>query len=368
MAPINVAKLSHIGFLVLPHFSMIALVNALEPLRLANYLSGRELYRWSIIDPSDSGTAASNGLTLAPDCRPANVPGCDIVFVCGGLRIQEAVTPQVVSLLREWALNKQPLGSLCTGTYALAKARLLDGYRCAISWENLPAIREDFPHTEFTQELFVIDRGLVTCAGGTAPIDLMLNLIHARHGRRLAAEVSEQFNVDRIRDERDQQPVPLLVQVGPAHEAMLQAAALMEAHVESPISMEALADEVGLSLRQLERLFRRYMETTPAHHYLGLRLRRARNLLQQTPMSVTEITVACGFQSSSHLCKSYRTLFGHPPSWERRPDHSGNSRPAGTPLDAAAALSGLGQGLPGRGTRTRQMRCENDRADASALT
>lgn len=317
MFPQKIAEISHISFLVLRNFSMIAFANALEPLRMANYLSRKNLYSWSVITTDDPSNLASNGLSISPVYRPNEAPPCDILFVCGGTNVREAVTDEVVSLLRSYSGRGTPLGALCTGTFALAKAGLLNGYRCAIHWENLAAIREEFPKVLFLPELFVIDHDFFTCTGGTAPLDLMLNLIRLKGGKSLAADVSEQFSVERIRDQKDQQHIPLLARIGSGHEALLDAAVFMEMNIEEPLSLDELAEQVGLSLRQLERLFKRYLDTTPAQHYLNLRLRRAREFLLQTNMTVMEVTVACGFHSSSHFCKSYRSLFGYPPSRER---------------------------------------------------
>jgi len=240
-----------------------------------------------------------------------------MVFVCGGTNIQRAVTEKAVKVLRRLA-REGPLGALCTGTYALARAGLLEGYRCAIHWENMAAIREEFPNTIFSPELFVVDRNRFTCSGGVAPLDLMLNIIKEQVGNEIAAAISEQFVVERIRDARDRQHIPLLARVGHGHERLLEAAALMEANTEEPMSLDELASHTKVSRRQLERLFKKYLNCAPTKYYLEVRLRRARELLLQTDMSILDITAACGFQSAPHFSKSYRKLFGHPPSAERK--------------------------------------------------
>ncbi|MDN0085318.1 GlxA family transcriptional regulator [Crenobacter sp. SG2305] len=320
MNPQQLSSLSHIGFLLLPNFSMIAFSNAVEPLRMANHLSRKKLYRWTMLSSDGEAVAASNGLSLSPISRPDDTQQFDILIVCGGINIREAITEEALAIIRRFAKAGVPLGAVCTGTYALAKAGVLNGYRCAIHWENLSAIREQFPKTVFTSELFVIDRDRFTCSGGTAPLDLMCNLIRFKGGKGLASDVSEQFILERIRDQRDQQHIPLLSRVGTGHESLLDAAIAMEVNIENPCSLEQLATDLGMSLRHLERLFKRYLSTTPAQYYIDLRLRRARELLLQTNMSVMEVTVACGFLSSSHFCKSYRSLFGYPPSRERQRD------------------------------------------------
>ncbi|NHR07146.1 GlxA family transcriptional regulator [Chromobacterium haemolyticum] len=318
MGPQQIASLSHIAFLLLDQFSMIAFSNAVEPLRMANYLSRKKLYRWSLLSADGEPVSASNGLSLSPISAPGPPQQYDMLIVCGGCQVREAATDKVQALIRRFAAQSVPLGSICTGTFALARAGVLNGYRCAIHWENLLSISEEFPRTQFTSDLFALDRDRFTCSGGTAPLDFMCHLIRHKGGKSLAADVSVQFIVDRLRDDGDRQHIPLLARIGTGHEALLDAALSMESNIENPRSLEHLAAELGVSLRHLERLFKRYLSTTPAQYYLDLRLRRARELLLQTNMSVMEVTVACGFLSSSHFSKSYRGLFGYPPSRERQ--------------------------------------------------
>ena len=318
MSPQQLSSLSKIGFLLLPNFSMIALTNAVEPLRMANQLSRKKLYQWTMLSADGEPVSASNGLSLSPITKADDAKQFDMLFVCGGINVREAINAETLAVIRKFANDGVLLGGICTGTYALAKAGVLNGYRCTIHWEYLSSIREQFPRTEFTPELFVIDRDRFTCSGGTAPIDLMCYLIRFKGGRGLASDVSDQFILERIRDPRDQQNIPLLSRIGAGHELLLDAAMAMEMNIETPCSLEKLANDlVGISPRHLERLFKRYLNTTPAKYYTDLRLRRARNLLLQTNMSVMEVSVACGFISSSHFSKAYRNLFGYPPVRER---------------------------------------------------
>ncbi len=306
------------GFLTLANYSLIAFANALEPLRMANRVGQGRLYDWTVLTLDGQPAPASNGLSVAPTQALAQAGAYDVLFVCGGVDVREAVDPKLLATLRDAARRGVALGALCTGTYALARAGVIDGYRCAIHWENMSAIREEFPRTQFTPELFVIDRDRFTCSGGIAPIDLMLNLIREQHGKELATAICEQFIMDRLRDSKDQQHIPLQAQVGAHNQILIKAATLMEANVEEPLPLEELATYVGVSRRQLERLFKRYLGRVPTRYYLELRLRRARELLLQTNLSVMDITVACGFQSPPHFSKCYRGLFGYPPSMERR--------------------------------------------------
>jgi AraC family transcriptional regulator, glycine betaine-responsive activator len=223
-----------------------------------------------------------------------------------------------LAALRRFAERRVPLGALCTGGYALAKAGLLDKYRASIHWENLSALREEFPRILLNDQLFTIDRDRFTCSGGIAPLDLMLNLVKSRLDAQVAQLISEQFIVDRVRNDRDRQYVPLRAQIGASHETLIKVAQLMEDNIEKPLSLDAIAAATALSRRQIERLFKRHLDCVPNRYYLQMRLRRARELILQTSMPIIDITTACGFQSPPHFSRCYRAQFGCPPSAERQ--------------------------------------------------
>jgi transcriptional regulator GlxA family with amidase domain len=311
------ATANHFGFLTLRQFSMIAFTNALEALRMANYLSGQPTYRWSVYTLDGAPAPASNGLTIAETVALDDNALPDVLFVCGGVDVHRAIDKDLVQRLRRVARKRVTLGGLCTGSYALASAGLLDGYSCAIHWENMSALRENFPRVVFTEELFVIDRDRYTCTGGIAPLELMLKLMTPRIGRKLAAGISEQFILDRVRDDSDQQHIPLAVRLGGRRGPLAQAAKLMEEHLEETLSLDDLARLSDISQRQLQRLFRHRVGMTPAQYYLQLRLRRARELLLQTSMPIMKVAVACGFGSAGHFSKAYRACFGRAPASER---------------------------------------------------
>ena len=308
---------SQFGFLTLPRYSMIALSSAVEPLRMANMVTGEAVYDCPIVSIDGEPTPASNGLQLAPTLPLEKIGPVDILFVCGGVDVQAGATPKVLSSLRRLAERRIPLGALCTGGYALAKAGLLDKYQATIHWENLLALREEFPRILLSNQVFTIDRDRFTCSGGIAPLDLMLHLVKTKLGARIAQLISEQFIVDRIRNDRDRQYVPLRAQLGVGHEALLHAAQLMEENIEKPLSLDEIAAATELSRRQIERLFKRHLNTMPKRYYLQMRLRRAREFLLHTPMPIIDITAACGFRSTTHFSKAYHALFGYPPSTER---------------------------------------------------
>ncbi|MBS0364656.1 MAG: GlxA family transcriptional regulator [Proteobacteria bacterium] len=296
---------------------MIALSNAVETLRMANTVTGQTVYDWSIFSLDGDAVTASNGLQLSPTLPLGQIAKVDILFVCGGISVRESVSPKLLATLRRLAERRVPLGALCTGGYALAKAGLLDRYRATIHWENLSALREEFPRINLSDQLFTIDRDRFTCSGGVAPLDLMLHLIESRLGARVSQLISEQFIVDRVRNDRDRQYVPLRAQIGASHESLIHVAQLMEANIEKPLSLDDIAARSSLSRRQIERLFKRHLGCVPKRYYLQMRLKRARELLLQTSMPIIDITTACGFQSPPHFSRCYRAQFGCPPSAER---------------------------------------------------
>jgi transcriptional regulator GlxA family with amidase domain len=306
------------AFLTLPNYSLIAVTNALEVLRMANRVAGRDIYEWSLASLDGRPAAASSGLELSPTVALDKVGKVEILFVCGGINVREAVSNALLAALRRLGERRVGLGALCTGGYALARAGLLDNYRATIHWENLPALREEFPRVQLNNQVFSIDRDRYTASGGTAPLDLMLNLVQLKHGLRISQQVSEQFVLERVRSDRDRQYVPLRAQVGSSHGNMIRIAQLMEENIEKPLSVEALARSTGLSRRQIERLFRRHLDCVPKRYYLEMRLRRARELLLQTAMPIMDVTTSCGFKSPPHFSRCYRAQFGYPPSAERR--------------------------------------------------
>jgi AraC family transcriptional regulator, glycine betaine-responsive activator len=308
-----------IGLLLLPSFSMMAFTCAIEPLRAANRLAGRELYRWRLLSTDGRPVEASNGIAVMPHQGIEGVDRLPTVLVCAGLDVHDYDDRAVLAWLRRLERHGAEIGALSTGTYVLARAGLLQGYRCTIHWESLPAFAEEFRELEVTSNLFTIDRNRLTCAGGSASLDLMLTLIERDHGQELANDVAEQFIHARIRSTADDQRMPLRARLNISHPKLISVIGMMEQNIEQPLPLTELAERAGLSMRQLERLFQRYLGETPARHYLELRLDRARQLLTQTTMPVLSVALACGFVSASHFSKAYREVFDRAPRDERLP-------------------------------------------------
>ncbi|MEH6445579.1 MAG: GlxA family transcriptional regulator [Oceanospirillaceae bacterium] len=306
------------GFLLVDKYSMIALSSAIEPLRMANRLSKQTLYEWPVFTVNGLPVPASNGLVVAPEGSVDQIANLDILFICAGVDVSGVYTKKLQSTLCKLALQKVNLGGLCTGTYLLARAGLLNGYRCTIHWENMASLREEYNQVTITDELYEIDRDRFTCAGGSAPLDMMLKLISDSNSGKLSANISEQFVCDRIRGRHDRQRTPLQQHLGASQPKLIEAITLMEANIEEPMSIDELASLVGVSRRQLERLFQKYLSCVPTRYYMDLRLNCARRLLLQTSKSVIDVSLACGFVSPPHFSKCYRDYFGIPPRNERQ--------------------------------------------------
>ena len=303
-----------VTLLLVDGVSMMSLASAIEPLRSLNRLIDREAWRWRLASLNGGTVVASNGIPLPTEPVGTVIEGSDYFFVCGGLRIQAADERRYHSVLRKVARLGIAVGSLSTGTYLLARAGLLDGYRCTIHWENRPALLEEFPNLLCTEKIYEIDRDRLTCSGGTAAMDLMLQLIVKRHGAELARRVANQFHHERIRDERDNQSGGRLERLANLPLPLRNAVRLMKEHMEDPIAIAEIARRSSMSARQIERLFSRHFEMSPARYYIAMRIDRARELLLYSNRSILDVAVSTGFASTSHFSHWFRRLVGTRPS------------------------------------------------------
>jgi len=313
-----------IVFYLMPEFTMIAFTAAIEPLRGANRVLGYDAYTWRLASKSGEPVTASNGVEVRVDTsideerklmlgerRPS------IVFVCGGLNVERYQSKSLSAWLREEHNRGVRIGGLCTGAHTLGEAGLLVNKRCAIHWENLPGFQEAFPQVNVFSDLFEIDGNVFTCAGGTAALDMMLKIIGDDFDDNTVNRICELVLTDRVRNPTDRQRLPLRARLGVQNAKVLTIIELMEANLSEPLSLVEIADHVGLSRRQIERLFRQEMGRSPARYYLEIRLDRARHLLIQSSMPVVEVAIACGFVSASHFSKCYREIYAKSPQQER---------------------------------------------------
>jgi len=304
-------------FVLLNNFTLLCFSAALESLRIANRMAEKELYSWSIIGEGGDVAYCSAGTGFKLDGDLDEVGRDDVIMICGGIDVQAATTKRLLGWLRREARKGPAVAGLCTAAYSLAKAGLLDGKRATIHWENQDSFTEEFPEVELTKSVFVVDEKRLTTAGGTSSIDLMLKLIADDNDEQLANAVADQLIYSSIRTDQDTQRLSVPTRIGVRHPKLSQVIQIMEQNIEEPISPSILAKDVGMSTRQLERLFRRYLNRSPKRYYMELRLQKARNLLMQTDMSVINVALACGFASPSHFSKCYRAHYDTTPYRER---------------------------------------------------
>lgn len=307
---------THFAFLLLPDFSHIAFSCAVEPLRIANLVSGRPLYRWSLLSPDGRSATCSNGTVTLVHAGLEPVKAADRLFLISGIGVQSHATPEVLAFLRREKARGTALGAICSAAYVLARAGMLEGLEAAIHWDFHDGFTEEFPGVRLVRNVFC-DGRIITASGGTAAADLMLHLIGKAHGAELATAVADQMVYNAVREGTAPQRVSLQSRHGMRNAHLVRAISLMEQSIEEPRSPSCIAESLRISTRQLERLFGRYLNSTPKHYFMELRLHRARNLLVQTDQSITEIAMACGFKSTSHFTKTFRAFYGRTPLAQR---------------------------------------------------
>jgi len=302
-----------IGFFLPDTFAMLPFVSALEPLRAANRYSGEDLYSWHMFGETSEPALSNNGLEVKVEGSLEDARDLSRIVVAGPHDPHRVTLPETASQLKRLAQRGVQLGAFDTGCFLLARANLVKDNRCTLHWENIPGFREEFPNLDVSMELYEIDGNLFTCAGGAAALDMMLHIVKQDHGNELASKVAELFIHTSIRGGDEPQRMNVQHRHGIYHPALVDSIELMEANIEQPLTTTELADCVGISKRQLERLFRAHLETTPTHYYQNLRLKQSRRLLEQTTLSIVEVAVACGFQSAGHFSKRFRLQFGETP-------------------------------------------------------
>ena len=304
-------------FVLMENFTMLSFASAVECLRIANRMSGKTLYEWILIGEGGDEVTCSAGASFNLSADLCDLQRDDTLILCGGVQVQHATTKRLLNWLRREARKGVQIGGLCTAAYTLAKAGLLDGKRATIHWENADSFAEEFDDVELSKSVFAIDGNRMTTAGGTSSIDMMLKLLANQHGEDLGNAVADQLIYSSIRTDQDTQRLSVPTRIGVRHPKLSLVIQMMENNIEEPISPSILAKDVGMSTRQLERLFRRYLNRSPKRYYMELRLQKARNLLMQTDMSVINVALACGFASPSHFSKCYRSHYDTTPYRER---------------------------------------------------
>lgn len=302
-----------VGLFLVPNFALASLSAATEPLRMANRVAGRPLYTWHVIGADDRPIASTAGVDVCPGFKIDQASDLSIAFVIASREGVHYDDPRVLAWLRRLAACGVRLGGIGCGTFVLARAGLLDSYRCTTHWEQADQFAVMFPRSELTGDLYCIDRDRVTSAGLFSAIDLMLALIAERHGERLAIAAADMLVHTHIRSPKEHHRMPAQWRYRINDKRVTRAITLMEKHIAQPMSTEDITRQAAVSARQLERLFHEHLDCTPMQFYLQLRLRRAQTLLRTTAAPVAAIAAQCGFSSASHLARMFRRNFGLSP-------------------------------------------------------
>ncbi|WP_425405206.1 GlxA family transcriptional regulator [Hwanghaeella sp.] len=309
-----------IAVLVLPNFNVLATFAFLDPFRAANYLSGESLYQWRLFSSSGEQERASNGVAISTEDLSALSGWAADIGVVSSSWTPEAFYDQetIVGPIRSWGRQGLRVCGLDTGAYLIAHAGLLAGGRVATHYEHIDAFRELYPDIECTEELLTVHNKILTCAGGEASADLALHILREDHGDALANASARYLLHERIREPGERQNLTNRVPIGrTTPDKLRHAIQLMEQNLETPIPVPDLAKELGLSQRQLSRLFTQHTGQTAVQYYRNIRLDRGRSLITQTEMSILSVSIACGFENTEYFSKAYRVRFGKSPREDR---------------------------------------------------
>lgn len=309
--------------LLLPGFSQLCLSSLVDPLWLANSLSGRELFTWRLVSADGKSVESASGICVevsgSVTGRPyQGGPYTGSIVVCAGEGVERHNSDSLRAFLRGCVRANMPLYALGTATWLLADAGVLGNSRCTIHWGRMAALSETYYDLDIDDALFVRDGQFTTCAGELATFDLAVDLIRERSSGELVRDICQHLTADRWRDGASCQSVPPGLRYAGSAKKLIRILQLMEKNIEEPLSLEEIARRATLSRRQIERLFERHLSTTPWQHYLCLRLAKARQLIELTGMPIMNVAVACGFASAANFSKNFRDHFKASPSRLRK--------------------------------------------------
>ncbi|MDM8350494.1 GlxA family transcriptional regulator [Pseudomonas sp. sp1636] len=314
--------LRRVAFVLLDHFSMMAFTGAVDALVTANLMSPTPLYEVLVVGGASEVVVSDLGIAISAGCRLAEMAEKrqDILVVCGGFRVRLQAEPLLRAKLKSADAAGAMLGGLWNGAYFLAEAGLLDGYECAFHPDGRAMMSELFPKVKLASHAYVLDRGRISCAGANSSLGMMLEVVRRGGGEQLVSAVEEVLSCDKMQEVMDVSVVA--VDYDPTlPQALKSALELMHNNIDEPLSVDEIASCVGISKRQLERLFCRHVNATPSRYNLELRLTRARQLLQQSNKSLADIAVASGFVSISHFQRCFREFFNIAPGRFREASH-----------------------------------------------
>lgn len=299
----------NITFLVLPGASIMCVASAVDPLRAANRIAGDQIYNWKITSPDGSDTQTTSGLTVTVSGKFEASQRHEVVVIIGGFGTAPYGKGPFISALAKACRQARAVGGIEAGTWLLGRAGLLDGRAATTHFEDMEDFQASFPSAKIKQERYIIDGPIFSCSGAAPTFDLMLHLIRTRQGVSFAMKVAAVFVY-----ERSVQSHSTSTQLVHSNERVATAAALMESHIDEPLSMAGIAESMSITTRSLEKTFSKEIGESPAHFYLGLRLAAARKMVTDSKLSMTEIAARTGFSSAAVFTRAFGARFGRAPS------------------------------------------------------
>ena len=310
----NHTKIYRIGLLLVDDFAMMSYASTVEPMRAANLLSGLDLYEINHLCGNDLSAISSGGIVFNANMKLKDANDLDILFVIAGGNPSAVLNPEIFTTLRRLATRGVTLGGVSAGPYILALAGVMKDRRMTVHWEHAPSLIERMPELLVARSLYVMDRDRITCAGGTAPLDMMHAMITNHHGAQFARDVSDWFMHTEVRPARDQQRAGLVERHNTNNPSVIKTIEVMENHIADPLSLLQLAELSDVSARQMNRLFKKHIGLGTMQFYTQIRLNQAKKLCEQSTLSITEIALATGFASTSYFSTKFKNEFGISPT------------------------------------------------------
>ena len=308
---------NNFNFVLLNNFSLSDFSSTMEVLRLANKITGEKIFSWKLLSVHNLEVKSSNGLIIKTDCLLEDVKRNENIVICSGENVKKESSKELIAWIRRHYRKGINIIGMYTSTQIMAMAGLLKDKKCTIHWESRENFLEEFPDYNLSSSVYSVDGNCFTSAGGTASLDLFLYIIAKIHSNDLSNLVADKMNHSSVRTDKDDQRLSFPKRIGIRHPKLSSVLEIMENSIEEPVSPSFLAKKVGMSTRQLERLFRRYLNLSPKKYFMELRLKKSKNLLTQTNMSIINVAMSCGFSSPSHFSKCYRNHFNITPYKER---------------------------------------------------
>jgi len=311
-------EIQHVDILVLPEINLILAASVIEPLRAANRIAGRDLYRWTLYSPDGRSIDTKSGIPVPVSGPFRPTRESDPLFVLASYNWKRHATRDLKFHLSQTARHRSLIAGIEAGSFVLAETSLLDGFSATTHWEDFEEFAGAYPQVTMVRERFVIDGKRITTGGSLPTLDLMLELIRRAHGYSLALEVSRLFIYEQQRTRGDLLQMPSVGSLRIVDPRVQAAVRIMEETVEAPLSLEKVARRCGVSARRLQDLFKTILGVVPHEHYLALRLNAARRKVIETRASFVEIAAETGFNSASAFSRCYRSSFAESPRDTRR--------------------------------------------------